>query len=73
MGKEPCSKLGRSSHEEPDLFFFFCIRPSPGLFPVLGPLERYMTSTLDVVLLSSSRVGADLGQTSDVESDVSPG
>ena len=40
---------------------------------MLGPLERYMTSTLDVALLSSSRVGADLGQTSDVESDVSPG
>ena len=31
-----------------------------------------MTTTLDVALLSSSRAGADLGQTSDVESDASP-
>ena len=40
---------------------------------MLGPLERYMTPTLDAALLSSSRAGADLGRTSDVESDVSPG
>ena len=53
--------------------FFFSIRPSPGLFPVLGLLERNMTPTLDAALLSSSRAVADLGRTSDVESDVSPG
>ena len=45
-------------------FFFFCIRPPPGLLPVLGPLECYMTPTLDAALLISSRVGADLGRTS---------
>ena len=28
---------------------------------MLGLLERYMTPTLDAALLSSSRVGADLG------------
>ena len=44
---------------------FLSIRPPPGLLPVLGPLERYMTPTLDSALLISSRVGADLGQTSD--------
>ena len=33
------------------------------LLPVLGPLERYMTPTLDTALLSSSRAGADLGRT----------
>ena len=32
---------------------FFCIRPSPGLLPVLGPLEQYMKPTLDAALLSS--------------------
>ena len=53
-------------------FFIFFIRHSPGLLPVLGLLERYMTPTLDVALLSSSRAGADLGRTLDVESDVSP-
>ena len=36
-----------------NLFFFFSIRPSPGLLPALGPLERYMTPTLDAALLSS--------------------
>ena len=35
---------------------------------VLGPLERYITPTLDAALLSSSRAGADLGRTLDVES-----
>ena len=44
---------------------FFSIRPPPGLLPVLGPLERYMTPTLDAALLISSKAGADLGQTSD--------
>ena len=46
------------------LHVFFCIRPPPGLLPVLGPLECYMTPTLDAALLISSRVGADLGRTS---------
>ena len=50
-------------------YYFFLIRPSPGLLPVLGPLERYMTSTLDAALLISSRASTDLGLTSDVESD----
>ena len=40
---------------------FFCIRPPLGLLPVLGPLERYVTPTLDAALLVSSRAGADLG------------
>ena len=66
--------LGKSQKEFwNDKQFFFSIRPSPGLLPVSGPLERYMTPTLDMALLSSSRAGADLGWTSDVESDVSPG
>ena len=39
---------------------------------MLGPLERYMTPTLDAALLISSRAGTDLGLTSDVESDASP-
>ena len=29
---------------------FFSIHPPPGLLPVLGPLERYMTPTLDAAL-----------------------
>ena len=41
---------------------FFSVRPPLGLLPVLGPLERYMTPTLDAALLYFSRVGADLGQ-----------
>ena len=45
--------------------FFFNICPSPGLLPVLGPLERYMTPTLDATLLISSWAGADLGRTLD--------
>ena len=44
---------------------FFSIWPPPELLPVLGLLERYMTPTLDVALLCSSRAGSDLGQTSD--------
>ena len=32
------------------LFFSF-VDASPGLLPVLGPLERYMTPTLDAALL----------------------
>ena len=30
---------------------FFCIRPPRELLPVLEPLERYMTPTLDLALL----------------------
>ena len=44
---------------------FFSIRPPLGLPPVLGPLEQYMTLTLDSALLISSRAGADLGWTLD--------
>ena len=44
---------------------FFSIRPPPGLLPVLGPLERYMTPTLDTAMLYSSRAGPDLGPASD--------
>ena len=44
---------------------FFCIRPPPGLLPVLGPLKRYMTPKLDSALLCSSGAGADPGRTSD--------
>ena len=29
---------------------FFCICPPPGFLPVFGPLERYMTPTLDAAL-----------------------
>ena len=36
--------------------FFFSIRPLPELLPVLGPLERHMTPTLDAALVCSSRV-----------------
>ena len=43
-------------------FIFFSIDPPQALLPVLGPLDRYMTPTLDVALLSSSRAGADLGR-----------
>ena len=45
--------------------FFFTILPLPELLPVLRPLERYMMPTLDAALLCSSRVGSDLGLTSD--------
>ena len=34
-------------------YFFFSIRPPRGLLPVLGPLTRYMTYTLDAALLIS--------------------
>ena len=43
-------------------FGFFSIRPPTGLLPVLGLLERYLTTTHDSALLISSRVGADLGR-----------
>ena len=45
--------------------FSLNICPPPGLLPVLGPLEQYVTPTLDTALLISSRVGADLGRMSD--------
>ena len=45
-------------------FLFICYYP-----PVLGPLEWYTTPTLNTALLTSSRAGADLGRTWDVESD----
>ena len=45
--------------------FFSIIRPSPVLLPVLGLLERYMTPTLDMALLCSSRAGCVLGCASD--------
>ena len=44
------------------LQFFFSISPLPELLPVLGPLEWYVTPTLDAALLCSSRVGSDLGR-----------
>ena len=48
-----------------ELFFlFFCIHP-PELLPVLGPLERYLTPTLDAALLCSSRASSDLGHMAD--------
>ena len=46
--------------------FFLGICPSQGLLlPVLGPCERYMTPTIDVALLISSRAGTDRGLSSD--------
>ena len=48
-----------------DFLLLFFMRPPPELLPVLGPLERYMTPTLDAALLYSSRAGSDLGQTLD--------
>ena len=45
--------------------FFLSIHPPPELLPVLGPLEWFMTPTLDAALLYSSRAGSDLGETSD--------
>ena len=32
---------------------FFNIHPPPELLPVLGPLERYMSTTLDAAVLCS--------------------
>ena len=43
------------------IYIFLSIRPPPGLLPVLGLLERYMTPTLDAAMLCSSRAGSDLG------------
>ena len=45
--------------------FFFSYLPPPGLLPVLGLLEWYMTPTLDAALLCSSWFSFDLGCTSD--------
>ena len=44
---------------------FLSIRPPPELLPMLGPLEWYMTPTLEAALLYSSRAGSVLGRTSD--------
>ena len=44
---------------------FFIILPPTGLLPVLEQLEWYMTPTLDLALLYSSRAGSDLGRPSD--------
>ena len=45
--------------------FFGGICSPPGLLPVLGPCERYMTPTLDAAVLISSRAGTDPGLSSD--------
>ena len=46
--------LRRKDLEKPDLHVvFFGICPPPGLLPVLGPYEQYMTPTLDAALLIS--------------------
>ena len=38
-------------HNKNNFFFkYFSIRPPPGLLLVLGPLERYMTPTLHIVI-----------------------
>ena len=34
-----------------NFFFYFSFRSPPGLLPVLGPLKRYMTPTLDAVAI----------------------
>ena len=46
----------RSKAQSVKMFFFvfFGICPPPGLLPVLGPCEQYMTPTLDAALLISS-------------------
>ena len=46
------------------LILFYSIRSPLELLPVLGPLERYMTPTLEAALLCSSMAGSDLGPTS---------
>ena len=46
-------------------WIFFSIPLPLELLPVLGPLERYMTPTLDVALICSSRAGSYLGRKSD--------
>ena len=47
------------------MFFWGGICPPPGLLPVLGLCEQYMTPTLDPALLISSRAGTDPGLLSD--------
>ena len=39
---------------------------------MLGPLEWYMTPTIDAALFSRSKAGADLGRTSDINSKAFP-
>ena len=36
--------------------FFVCVHPPLELLPLLGPLEQYVTPTLDAALLCSSRM-----------------
>ena len=45
---------------KPYFFFNFYVHPPQELIPVLGPLERCVTPTLDAALLCSSRAGSDL-------------
>ena len=56
------------------LFFIFFILypPSSGIAPSVGTTGTVQTTTLDAALLSSSRAGADLGRTSDVEKCIRP-
>ena len=51
---------------KPYFFFNFYVHPPQELIPVLGPLERCVTPTLDAALLCSSRAGSDLGCMSDM-------
>ena len=59
--KLDCSTLKLNETGVSIFFLLFCIRPPPGLLPVLGPLERYMTPTLGAALLCCSRACSDLG------------
>ena len=52
---------------------FFKYPPSSGIAPCVWTAGTVQTPTLDAAQLSSSRAGADLGRTSDIESDASPG
>ena len=52
----------------PDQDFFWGICPPPGLLPVLGPCEWYLTPTLDAALLISARVDTDPGLSSVINS-----
>ena len=70
----PCVKVFFWGFLKEDLFLFslnnfsnifiFIYLPRI-ILHVLGPCERYMTPTLDATLLISSRVGTDLGLSSD--------
>ena len=56
-----CFKIGENCCKKFKVLLFFKYLPSSRLLPVLGPLERNMTPTLDTALLCSSRAGSDLG------------